>query len=157
MRRSSGGGSSTVLRRLGRHADFLGSLPPDDGDGLLDGVPPEDRAALAELILHAMAIECSRLESLGVLSWPSGDDERIARVAAEVHARAVRHVDLGGSLDELQDRLDGLRRVTWRWARPLPPGPGDDPDDIPVRRGGTPDGAPTDQRWLVDGLFPDAT
>jgi hypothetical protein len=155
MRRSSGGGSSTALRRLGRHDDYFVGLPPGDDDGFLDGVPPEDVPPLAELLLHCPAIEVCRLESLGErLCRPGCDDDRAWSVVDEVHRRAVEHVASGGSLAELRSRLGGLRRATWRWSRPLPPGPGDGPTSVPARWGGTTDAAPTDPRWLVDGLFP---
>jgi hypothetical protein len=136
---------------------FEGTLPPDDGGDWL-GVPEEDRPALAEILLHCLAIEVVRRESLGErLCRPACDDPRVAGVVDEVHRRAVGHVECGGSLADLRVRLDRLRRATWRWSRPLPPGPEDGPASPPPREGGTPDEAPTDPRWLVGELFPDAT
>jgi hypothetical protein len=145
-----------VLLRLGRHDDYFGG--DGGGDDEWWGVPEEDRPAMAELVLASMAVECSRLQSLGErLTYPV-DDPRVLAVADEVHRRAADHVAAGGSLAELRSRLDELRRATFRWARPLPPGPDDEdePDSIPAREGGTPDEPPTDPDWVIAGLF-DAT
>jgi hypothetical protein len=135
---------------------FTAIVPPDDGGDFL-GVPEEDRSALAEILLHCLAIEACRLESRGErLRRPACDDDRIAAVVDEVHARAVEHVASGGSLAELRSRLKGLRKATWGWSRPLPLGPGDGPVSLPRGDGDRPDEAPTDPSWLIRGLFPDS-
>jgi hypothetical protein len=147
-----------VLRRLTVHDDFLGSLPPgdDDDDPSWQGVPPEHRPALAELLLHCLAVEVCRLESLGErLCVPACDDPRVAATVAEVRRKAVEHVAGGGTLAELRSRLKGLRKATWRWSRPLPLGPGDKPAEGYVREGGVPDEAPEAADWVVARLFPD--
>jgi hypothetical protein len=141
--------------------EFEAGLPPADSWA---DMPPGEAAAWAELLMTAMALEASRLASLGErLPEPAGADPRIDAVLREVYERASEFIDGGGTLAELQDRLDKLKRCSFKWAKPLPPGPddyeamlADENIDIhvPAVHGGEVEEAPADPSWLVRGLFP---
>jgi hypothetical protein len=130
MRRSSGGGGSTALRRLSRHADYFGSLPPSPGDDdRWDDIPPEHRAALAEYVLHSLGVYiCRAEEASGDRYWDAADCPGVDRVVDEAFDRGRIAIVAEGGAGIARLAAEFWAEIEADWPARLPHPPPDDDD-----------------------------